>query len=70
MPMNLVPFEQFQIQIDPTRIPVPAIYEDMDTESYLLGSQQMLADLYRLAQDGCIAAAWSLSVFEKLSQHE
>lgn len=55
-------------QIDLTRIPMPTTYWYMTTEEYLNGSQQMLADLQRLAQDGCIAAAWALSVFEKLSQ--
>lgn len=57
-------------QIDPTRIPVPVTYWYMTNEEYLNASQQMLADLQRLAQGGCLAAAWTLLVFEKLSQSQ
>lgn len=57
-----------QPEINPTCLPVPSEYWYLTDEEYLQGTQQMLNDLSRLAADGCIAAAWALSVFQKISQ--
>lgn len=49
--------------------PRPDCYAGMDFETeWLPGYAQMMDDLRRLAaDDGCIAAAWALSVIEKAS---
>jgi len=57
-----------QPEINPNCLPVPSEYWYMTDEEYLQGTQQMLTDLNKLAADGCIAAAWALSVFQKISQ--
>lgn len=45
----------------------PLSYGYMSDAEYRAGVAQMLADLERLARsDGCIAAAWALSVLKEL----
>jgi hypothetical protein len=57
---------QSTTQIDPNRIPLPVNYWYITPQE----SEQMLIDLQALAKSGCIAAAWALLVFEKLSQSQ
>jgi hypothetical protein len=47
------------------RMPRPACYADQSYEDWDAGCHQMVVDLMRLAyEDGCIAAAWALSMVE------
>lgn len=46
---------------------VPPEYRYMERREYTDGVKQMLADLERLArEDGCVAAAWALSMFREI----
>ena len=55
------------MQIDISKLPVPDTYWYMTTEEYADHGQQMLADLARLSEDGCIAAAWVLELLQTIA---
>ncbi len=57
------------LEIEASRLPRPDCYKDMHITDWYNSTEQMVDDLLLLAdKDGCIAAAWALSVISTVSK--